>query len=157
MTTGDARPDREALLRDLHRPFRPRSGRVVPLVAGAAWLVVLLVIAFTMPGLGVPDRTGFAVLGAAGAALLHRFAAVRALPSDTGLSVQNLGSVRELSWAQIVSVRFGPGATWASLDVSDGSTLSVYAIQRADGSLAEREATRLATLVELHSRTEPDG
>jgi hypothetical protein len=61
---------------------------------------------------------------------------------------------RDLSWAQIVSVRFGGGNPWALLDLDDGETMPVMGIQRSDGARAVAESRRLATLVEFHSRTD---
>lgn len=36
------------------------------------------------------------------------------------------------------------------LDISDGTVLSVMAVQRADGTYARAEASRLAALVSAH-------
>ena len=70
--------------------------------------------------------------------------------------MQNLITGRSLEWAQIVAVRFGGGPPWLILDLDDGDSLPVMAVQRADGRAAEEQARRLATLVALHSRTERD-
>ena len=51
---------------------------------------------------------------------------------------------------------FGGGEPWVTLDLADGDTLAVMAIQRADGEDAVAEARRLATLVDVHSRTDRD-
>ncbi|HZI96854.1 MAG TPA: PH domain-containing protein [Actinomycetales bacterium] len=144
-------------LSGLHAAFRPRRARRVayPLAAGA--LVTMVAVAVVAPGgFGVVDRLGFVVVGVAIAWFLHRQASVRAVPTESGLVVRNLFLGRTLEWAEIVDVRFGGGRPWVQLDLSDGDTLAVMAVQRADGDLAESEARRLATLVALHSRTERD-
>jgi PH (Pleckstrin Homology) domain-containing protein len=88
--------------------------------------------------------------------VLWRFARLAAIPADDALVVRNLSGDRRLEWAEIVTVRFGGGEPWVTLDLADGETLAVMAIQRADGADAVAEARRLATLVDLHSRTERD-
>jgi hypothetical protein len=102
------------------------------------------------------DRLGIMLIAVVVAVGLSRFAGLAARPDDGGLTVRNVVYSRRLAWAQIVSVRFGGGNPWAVLDLSDGQTLPVMAIQRADGDRAIAEARRLATLVALHTRTERD-
>jgi hypothetical protein len=62
--------------------------------------------------------------------------------------VRNLVITRRLEWAQIVSVEFGGGAPWVSLDLDDLDTVAVMAIQKADGAFGEQEASRLVALVQ---------
>ena len=114
---------RDAARRALHAPFRPRLARGVALVG-------LLISGFCL-----------------------REASVRARVDEQGVTVRNLVFTRRLEWAQIVSVRFGSGRAWVQLDLSDGDTLAVMGIQRADGAYAEAEARRLATLVAQHTAT----
>ena len=150
-------PDRQAL----HAPFRPHTSRQVAIGVGLLQFICLTVLALVLPkegplGFRWYDRTGVVLVAAAVFAVLWRFASVRATPTEQGLHVRNLVEVRDLEWAQIVTVRFGGGAPWGMLDLDDGDTLTVMALQRSDGERAEAEATRLATLVALHSRTERD-
>lgn len=145
---------------DLHRPVRPRVSLLVARAVAASVVVVLTVVAVVLPGEGregfrLLDRLGVVAVGLAVAAVLWRFSSVVALPSEQGLHVRNLLVRRDLEWAQIVTVRFGGGAPWAVLDLADGDTLPVMAVQRSDGAYGEEQARRLATLVALHSVT-PD-
>jgi hypothetical protein len=103
------------------------------------------------------DRLGVVAVGAAVAWFLTRFALLSAVPSEAGLRVRNLFVVTDLEWAQVVSVRFGGGGPWVTLDLSDGDTLAVMAVQRADGEHGTAEARRLATLVALHSPDDAGG
>jgi hypothetical protein len=114
-------------------------------------LTGLLVAALTRVPAG--DRTGIALVGLAVAWFCWREAAVSARPDERGLTVRNLILVRRLEWAEIVDVRFGEGRPWVQLDLADGDTLAVMAIQRADGAAARHEARRLATLVARHTAT----
>ena len=94
--------------------------------------------------------SGFAV-----AALLWRFASIRAVPSRGGLVIRNLLTTRRLEWAQIIGVQFGGGAPWLSLDLDDTDTVAVMAIQKADGAFGQAEAARLSALVQVHSGLPP--
>ncbi|WP_413450125.1 PH domain-containing protein [Georgenia phoenicis] len=145
---------------ELLRPFRPRAARWV-----ASVLLVLTVLGppvlFTVMAandlaMSLFDVVGIVFTAVVLAWLCFRQAAVRAVPDDDGLTVRNFVKVRRLAWAQVVEVRFGPNSPWAQLDLSDGTTLAVMAIQSADGEYARREVGRLAALVQLHESDHPD-
>lgn len=138
-----------------YRPFRPVRARRVAWTLAAACVVVLSVVGFAIPA-GPWDRGAFVVTGLLLGWFVSRQAIVRAVPSPAGLEVRNLFLGRRLEWAEIVSVRFGPDRPWVQLDLSDGDTLSVMAIQRSDGAFAQAEARRLATLVAAASATDRD-
>jgi hypothetical protein len=58
------------------------------------------------------------------------------------------GYVRhEFAWPQIVAARLPPGAPWVTLDLADGETASVLAIQGSDGDRARRAVRELKALV----------
>jgi hypothetical protein len=137
-------------------PFRPMRGRRTALGFAVAQAVVLVVLAFVVPGAGWVDRVGFIAVAVLIGGVLLRFGLLRAQPSPAGLVVQNLVRREELRWEQVVAVRFGDGDPWVMLDLSDGDVLAVMAIQRADGAYAVSEARRLATLVAAGSRTPRD-
>jgi hypothetical protein len=123
---------------------------------------VLLVAAAILPWsgpntVGWNDRLGFVVVAALIGGGLYRLASVSALPSETGLVVRNVLLTRRLEWAEILGIHFGTGDPWVLLDLSDGDTLAVMAIQRADGERAAAEASRLATLMALHANRSSDG
>ncbi len=139
---------------DLHRVFRPRRTRQVAYTVAVVALVTMAVLAFALPmPLGPLDRIGFLSVGLIVAWFMHRQASVVADPTPTGLHVRNLLLSRDVEWAEVVAVRFGEGRPWAQLDLADGDTLAVMAVQQADGARGTADATRLATLVELHTRT----
>lgn len=136
----------------LHRPFRGHRGRAVGWGFAVVQAVVLLgAAALVHDQLGPFDWLGFVVIVLLVGWLLSRLAGVAAFPSEDGLLVRNLLLSRRLEWAEIVALRFAGGDPWALLDLSDGDTLAVMAIQRADGARGRAEADRLATLVALHS------
>lgn len=138
------------------RPFRPRLARAVSLAIALVVLVLTVLLVAALTQVPVGDRTGIALVGLAVAWFCWREAAVTARPDEHGLTVRNLVLRRRLEWPEIVDVRFGEGRPWVQLDLADGDTLAVMAIQRADGAAAEREARRLATLVARHTVTRRD-
>jgi len=140
----------------LAAPFRPRLARVVTIAIAVAVLALTVLLVTTMPGLQLLDQVGFVLFGLAIAWFCWRQASVRAVPDATGLRVRNLLVTTHVTWAEIVSVRFGQGRPWVQLDLADGDTLAVMGVQRADGERADREARRLATLVARRSATAAD-
>lgn len=144
--------------------FRPVVGAWVARVMAVACVVVFGLVALLAPmplgqtpGLHLLNRVAIALLGVAGAAFLWRYAVIRAVPSPGGLRVVNLFSTRDLEWTQILRVGFSGGAPWAVLELTDTEEVAVMAIQRADGARADREASRLAALVEHHNRGVTEG
>ncbi|MEJ7706981.1 MAG: PH domain-containing protein [Nocardioidaceae bacterium] len=68
-----------------------------------------------------------------------------------GLSVINGYKVRRFDWAEVLRVSVHSNRPWALLDVSDGSTVSVMAIQISDGDRARRAARELAIIIQQQS------
>ncbi|AKT51730.1 PH domain-containing protein [Arsenicicoccus sp. oral taxon 190] len=140
-------------------PFRPRRGRAVALTGGVLSLLLFCVLAALMPGgprgFGVMDRLLLLGCGVAIAALLARYAAIRADVDEDGLVVRNLVVRRHIGWREIDEVRFGHGDPWVSLLLHDTEEVAVMAIQRADGLTSRAEAARLAALVAAH-QDDPD-
>jgi hypothetical protein len=138
----------------LYAPFRPRMARTVSAALGALLLVGTAALVISLyDWLRLPSAIGIAVVGLGMAWFCWRQATVRADVDEHGIVVRNLVLTRRLEWAEIVSVRFGSGRPWVQLDLSDGDVLSVMGVQQSDGAWAQREASRLATLVAMHSRT----
>ena len=130
----------------LAAPVRPRRGRGVPLAFGAA-AVVLCAVVGAATGSSVGEALSVAGIGLLVAALMLRYATIRAVPGPEGLTVRNLFLSRTVPWGEILGVRFPDGDPWAHLDLAEGDTLAVMAIQRADAQSGRDEAQRLATLV----------
>ena len=144
---------------ELLRPFRPRAARwvasVLLVLVVAAVPVLLAVLSAAGLEMSWPDRYGAVLIAVALAWVCFRQARVVATPDDTGLTVRNVVRTRRLEWAQVVAVRFGPNHPWAQLDLADGTTLPVMAVQTADGEHGRKEAGRLAALLRLHEPGEP--
>ena len=135
-------------------PFRPRRGRVVSTVFAALSLAVFSLIAVLLPGADaggqwrLGDRLFFAGVGLAIAALLWRYATIRATPTREALTVRNLFTTRTVPWRSVVDLRFAGGDPWVTLELDDTDTLAVMAVQKADGAYGRAEASRLAALIQ---------
>ena len=136
--------------------FRPRRGRILPLVMATVAVVVCTAVAVGMgvagTGWALGDQLALVGLGLAMAAFLGRYASIKAVPDATGIRVRNLMLTRRVSWDEILEVRFPEGAPWVSVELDDGDELAVMAVQRADGQFARDEALRLAGIVDRHWR-----
>jgi hypothetical protein len=110
-------------------------------------VLALLVAGVDDGGWVVADRVMMAVLGVGLALVLWRWAAIKAVPDESGLTVQNLIERRRIAWEEIDDVTFDEGDPWASLHLKDTDTVAVMAIQRSDGASSRSEAQRLADLV----------
>ena len=63
---------------------------------------------------------------------------------------------RVYEWPQVVDVSLRRGAPWAGLDLSDGTQISVVAIQGSDGSRAVKAVRELSELIAAHTPPDPD-
>lgn len=75
--------------------------------------------------------------------------------AEDGLRVRNLILTQTLPWSEIEDVRFGGGEPWVMIEMAEGESVSVMAIQRADGPAGVAEAARLAALVDAHHGGSP--
>ena len=143
-----------------YRPFVSRRGRVMAFVMAAITAVVFGVTAFVFVPTGgntgwtMLDKWALFAFGLLISWLLTRWGLVRAVPSEKGLEVRNLFAKRFIPWHEIVNLQFGGGRAWCTLELADTEQLAVMAIQRADGPISEKEASRLAALVEHHNYVE---
>ncbi|MBA2699029.1 MAG: PH domain-containing protein [Nocardioidaceae bacterium] len=130
--------------------------------AAAVALVGTMVFLWLMLPQSVQDRfstlqraTVIAFL-AAMVAVLHALFRTLARAEAPGLTIVNGYKTRRFEWAEIVSVSFNPNRPWALLDLADGDTVVVMAIQNADGARASRSARELAGVIAEQSRTDRD-
>lgn len=71
----------------------------------------------------------------------------RAVATESGLLVVNGYRRRQLEWAQIVAIHLPAGAPWATLDLTDGETCPVMAIQGSDGARAKLAVRQVRALL----------
>jgi PH (Pleckstrin Homology) domain-containing protein len=143
----------------LPHTWRPRLGPVVAIVRGVVLVVAALGMWFGLPAESRADFSGIQTVTLALVLLailvgLYRLAAMKLRADEKGLTVVNLVRTRRLEWAEVLNVSLRSGDPWVQLDVDDGTTVSVMAIQTADGPRARRAATQLALLVAAYTRTQ---
>lgn len=137
---------------ELPHTWRPLGVRLAGGVLGSMLLVVCAVAWLAFPQ-DVRDqfttfqRVTMVFLGLLAFSAWFALVRSRAVATDAGLLVVNGYRRRELDWAQIVAVHLPPGAPWATLDLSDGETCPVMAIQGSDGGRAKRAVHELRALL----------
>lgn len=130
----------------LPRTLRPLGIRIIGTAGG-----LFLLVCFTAFWFALPEdiraqftllQKGTVLLLCVGiAACLFPLVRSRVDVTAEGLTVINGYRTRRFAWAQIVAIRMPQGAPWASLDLADGTTCGVMALQASDGVRA-REGVR---------------
>lgn len=147
---------------DAYRPFVSKRGRVMSFTMAAITAVLFGVVAFVFvpsggnTGWTLLDKWALFMFGLVMAWMLTRWGLVRATPSEQGIEIRNLFTKRFVPWHEIVNVQFGGGRAWCTLELADTEHLAIMGIQRADGPISEKEASRLAALVQHHNSVEHD-
>ncbi|WP_238473672.1 PH domain-containing protein [Nocardioides cavernaquae] len=136
----------------LPHTWRPFGVRMAGIVFGTALAIVCAAAWISFPA---SVKAEFTILqGLTTLLLIGLFAAAeygvmrsRAVATETGLLVVNGYRQHRFVWAQVVAVHMPPGAPWAVLDLDDGETCSVMAIQGSDGARAKRAVRELRALL----------
>jgi Bacterial PH domain len=128
-------------------PTLPRSWKpVLTRLVFLGFALVSLVFFSGMAALGpddwqLHDRVGIGVCGLLFALVLALLARPVARADRTGVTVVNFVRSRRLEWPEILGVQLRQGDPWVMLDLADGGTLAVVAIQPGSG---RRQAIRAA-------------
>ena len=64
-----------------------------------------------------------------------------------GLVVVNGYRRRTYEWSQLIGISLRRGAPWGTLDLSDGTTISLIAIQGSDGARARRAVREIRAAI----------
>ena len=143
----------------LPHTWRPFGARIAGTVLGGM-LLVLATTVWIAWGADVRDRftvfqrSTLVFLGLLAFACWYALVRSRVTAAEHGVTVVNGYRRREFEWSQVVSINLRRGAPWAGLDLSDGTSISMVAIQGSDGDRAIRAVRELRRLVAEHSRTE---
>ncbi len=129
----------------------------IAVTLGFAILSVALLIVDWEPWT-VLDMVWMNLLGILFGAALLRIADIQARPTETGLVVKNMVRTRRFEWGQILGVSFSPEGDdpWPLLDLTDGTTCAVMAIQHADGPRAHADVARLRMLISRRTHFKED-
>ena len=69
--------------------------------------------------------------------------------------MRNLMRTRTLEWPEVLGISFPMGDPWAHLDLADGRTHPLNAIQRYDGERAIAAAHQLQALIRERGEAPP--
>jgi hypothetical protein len=138
--------------------YRPLGARLATAAAGVVLTAAVVFLWLMLPDVVQADFTPFEKLTLIGffvAVLVILFAVYRsaAIADEDGLTVVNGYRTHRYRWAEIVRVTLSPHRPWALIDLADGGTMSVLAIQGSDGERAVRNARELAAVLEQQTRT----
>lgn len=129
--------------------YRPNLGRKIPLAMAAVVAILTVIAAITEPGgssFAYVWRVSLPVISLIVIAVLLLVSRPKLVIRPQGLQVVNILHAREVIWSEVVAVRFARDAPWASLDLADGSKLTMMAVQNSDGIRAREMATEIADL-----------
>ena len=136
----------------LPHTFRPFGVRIAIAVLGGLLTVVVVVMWLAVPPEIRAQFTAFQILTvvAFGAMFyLGGFALARSrlVAREEGLLVVNGYKTRRYEWNEVLAVTLRPGAPWATLDLSDGTTVAAMGIQGSDGVRAQQQVRQVRSLV----------
>lgn len=141
--------------------LRPLGVRVAATVMACALTVTVVTIWLAFP----PEvRAQFTVFQEATLLLIgliifgagFALARCRLDIDEQGLTVVNGYRTHRFEWGQVVAISLRPGNPWAVLDLSDGTSQPVMAIQGSDGPRALTQVRQVRKVVEAHAGAEPD-
>ncbi len=143
------------------RTYRPLGARVATAMASVVVIAAVSFLWIMLPDDVQDDFSVFqrlTLLGFFGAVLvlLHGIFRTAARADEVGLTVTNGYHRHRFEWAEIVRLSLTPNRPWALIDLADGTTLSVMAIQTADGDRGMRLARELAGVIAERNRTDRD-
>ena len=128
--------------------LRPRAVRVAAYLSAAIVMAGMIGGAVLITSFQWGGRLGLVAVGVLVVIFCHLEASVTVTARPEVLVVRNLSSTRTLEWAEVIGISFPMGDPWAHLDLADGSTLALQAIQRYDGDRAIAAAHLLLRLVQ---------
>lgn len=143
------------------RTWRPLGARMVAIGGGVLLAIIALGFWFALPGnlrakFTISERITLVGLGVLAFAVLFAIARCRVTASTERLLVVNAYRVRAYEWAEVLGISLRRGAPFATLDLADGSSLSVFAIQGSDGHRAIRAVQEIRALIESETPTDRD-
>lgn len=137
----------------LPHTWRPFGARIAVIFFGA---MLVLMCVFAWLGFDPEIRAKFTLfqrstivfIGLLYAVAGYALARSRVVASETGVVVVNGYKRRDYEWAEIISIHLPVGAPWATIDLADGSTTSLLAIQGSDGDRARSAVRTLRALID---------
>ena len=144
----------------LPHTFRPFGVRIAIGVLGTLLVVVTAVTWLAFPAEIRDQFTALQRLTLLGLGLMfyaggYALARSRVVARKDGVTVVNGYKSRRYEWNEILAVTLRQGSPWATLDLSDGTTVSAMGIQGSDGARAVTQARQLRRLVDVLTTPPP--
>lgn len=141
---------------DLPHTWRPLGVRVAVWVLGSMLLVLFGVVWIAI---GADTRAQFTLFqrGTLVFMLLLLFGTWNALSrsrvtaTQETLTVVNGYRTRAYEWSQVIGISLRRGAPWGTLDLSDGTTVSLIGVQGSDGKRARRAVREIRATIAAHT------
>ncbi len=139
------------------RPF----GTQMAATLGFLMLAAVVLVAWIAVGAEVRDDFSLfqrlTLLGMAMGVVVCWWALMRTrvTADDSGVTVVNGYRTRRYVWNQVLAVNLRRGAPWAGIDLSDGTSITAFAIQATDGSRAVAAVRALRGLIAAHTPDAP--
>lgn len=143
----------------LPHTFRPVGVRVAVYVFAAVLLGTVAVIWLAFPPevreqFSIFQRATVVFIGLAAAACGYALARSRVEARPDSVTVVNGYKTRRYDWNEVLSIHLPPGNPWATLDLSDGTTVAAMGIQGSDGARARVAVRQMRRHLADMSRTD---
>ena len=136
----------------LPRTYRPLGARVATAMAAVILVSSMSFLWVMLPGsvqaqFAIAQRLTLILFLIVMLVVLNAMFRTSAHADDGGLTITNGYRVRRFSWPEVLGVSLGSSHPWALVDLADGSTVALMAIQGSDGARARRAAHELAAVI----------
>ncbi|HLQ80070.1 MAG TPA: PH domain-containing protein [Brachybacterium sp.] len=135
--------------------LRPRAVRVAAYFSAVVVMAGMIGGAVLITSFQWGGRLGLILVGVLVFLFCHLEASVKVTARPDELEVRNLMRTRTLAWPEVLGVSFPMGDPWAHLDLADGRTHPLQAIQRYDGDRAIAAAHQLQRLIRERGEASP--
>jgi hypothetical protein len=142
----------------LPHTWRPFGVRVAVWLFGGLLLAIVAVVWFafddaTRAQFTTLERITLVLIGLMLFAAYYALMRSRVSASTDGLTIVNGYRKRSYEWSQVIQVSLRRGAPWATLDLSDGTTVSVMGVQGSDGARARRAVREIRAAITENTPT----
>lgn len=137
--------------------FRPVTVRVAAYASGIIVLLGMCGGAIVLTSFQWGGRLLLVLIGVLALVFCHLEASVKVTAFPDRLVVRNVWRVRSFEWPEVLGVSFPMGDPWAMINLADGHTHPLNAIQRYDGKRAISAAHQLQHLIQERGEADAEG
>jgi hypothetical protein len=143
---------------DLPHTWRPFGARIAAWVFGGMLLALLVAVWIGLDAevrgqFTTFQRTTLVLMGLLLFGVYNALVRSRVRATAAGLTVVNGYRKRSYEWSQVIGVSLRRGAPWGTLDLSDGTTISLIGVQGSDGERARRAVREIRAAIAANTPT----